>query len=127
MNKTTTKKKIIKTTNVRCRGEHRTRFFDLSCFLPSSWRASGQDKNQKCVLSYRTGQDRTEQNIRTPGPPVLYSALMSIFCPSLSCFLPWSWWAARQDKNKKRVLFYRTGQDTRTACPALSSGPMHVS
>ena len=36
------------------RGEHRTRFFVLSCFLSSSWRAAGQDKNQKRVLSYRT-------------------------------------------------------------------------
>ena len=31
----------------------------LSCFLPSSWRAAGQDNNKKRVLSYRTGhQDR---------------------------------------------------------------------
>ena len=36
-----------KTKNVSCPA--------LSCFLPSSWRAAGQDKNKKRVLSYKTG------------------------------------------------------------------------
>ena len=77
---------IVKSVNNR--SEHRTRFFVLSCFLPSSWRAAGQD--------------------RTPEPPVLCSALMSIFC---SVLLPTFVLAGG-----------RTGQDTRTACPLLSSG-----
>ena len=53
--------------------EHRIRVFVLSCFLPSSWRVAGLDKNKKRILSYRTRQDRT------PGPPVLCSALSSIY------------------------------------------------
>ena len=40
-------------------------------------------------------------------------------CPALSCFLPSSWQAAEQDKNKKRVLSYRTGEDTRTPGPPV--------
>ena len=44
---------------IKIRGEYRTRFFVLFCFLPSPWRAPGQYKNQKRVLPYRTGhQDR---------------------------------------------------------------------
>ena len=56
------------------RGEHRTRFFVLSCFLPSSWRTcrTGQKPKMRPVL-----QDRT------PGPPVLCLALMSTGCPVL--------------------------------------------
>ena len=97
------------------RGEHRTRIFVLSCpvLLPTFVLAGG-----------RTGQKPKARPVlqdRTSGPPVLCSALISTGFLVLSCFLPSSWRAAGQDKNKKRALSYRTGQDTRTACPVLSS------
>ena len=40
-------------------------------------------------------------------------------CPALSCFLPSFWWATGQDKNKKRVLSYRTGHQDRLSCAQL--------
>ena len=99
------------------RGEHRTRFFVLSCpiLLPTFVLASG-----------RTGQKpktRPVQQDRTPGSPVLCSALMSTGCPVLLPTFVLADDRTGQDKNKKRVLSYRTGQDTRTACPVFSSVP----
>ena len=92
----------------------------LSCFLPSSWRAAGQDKNQKRVLPYRTGQDRT------PGPPVLCSALMSIFCPVLPCPASYLGPGGRQDRTKIKNASCFTGQDTKTVRPVLSSDVQYV-
>ena len=92
-------------------------FFVLSCFLPSSWQAAGQDKNQKRVLSYRTGQDTRA------ACPVLSSDehFFVLSCPVLFPTFVLAGGRTRQDKNQKRVLSYRTGQDTRAACPVLSS------
>ena len=106
------------TFRVCSRGEHRTRFFVLSCFLPWSWRAAGQDKNQKRVLSYRTGH----QDTRTA---CLVLSSDEHFCPVLSCFVPSSWRAAGQDKNKKRVPSYRTGHQDRLSCAQLWYGHPH--
>ena len=58
---------------------------------------------------------------RTPGPPVLCSALMSIFCPVLPCPVSYLRPGGRQDRTKTKNASCPTGQDTRTACLVLSS------
>ena len=93
---------------VPTRGEHRTRFFALSCFLLSSWRASGQD--------------RTEHQDTRTACPVLSSDEHFLSCPA-SYLRP----GGRQDRTKIKNASCPTGQDTRTACPVLSSGSNGVS
>ena len=123
-------------TGVGIRDEHKTRFFVLPCsvLLPTFVLAggrTGQKPKTRPVL-----QDTTRPDMRTPEPPILCSALIGTGCPVVSCPASYLRPGGRQDrtkiknascptgqdKNKKRVLSYRTGQDTRTACPVISSG-----
>ena len=86
---------------VRVRGEHRTRFFVLSCFLPS-WQDRTKTKNASCPVF-----SSDEHFLSCPAfylRPVLCSALMSIFCPVL---LP------------SFVLSYRTRHQDRLSCAQL--------